>query len=306
MSPPPAKMFIRRLFPFCLLVLLSVLVAGQAQAQLVVNVRTNKRVYVAYEPIIATVTVANRAGKDVVLGDHDGVSWLTLQVNVVGGDRLMPYSGTPRFEPRVLAKNAMVEQTVSLGHFYPLGGQDTYSVRASVFFPELGQSFVSNHATFRVSEGTIFWQEQIGLASERSGRSTYRRFMLLSFQEDDHMSLFVRLKDERSNRVLATYALGRLVPHRDPQATIDAQSRLHVLFLTGPRFYRHSVIGPNGVREAEEIYQTHEGRHPQLVVSNAGNVRVAGGQLFDPNQPPPEAREFVRRLTERPPGLPQE
>jgi hypothetical protein len=283
----------------------SILAPRKAAAQLLVTLEMNKKSYIAYEPILATVSVANRTGKDVVLGDHEGQSWLGFQVNVIGGDTILPPSGPPRVDPTVLPAGKSIRETISLGHFYPLGRLDNYSIRASVFFNEFGQHFASNTAAIRINEGQRFWEEQIGVPA-KNGQTAYRKFTLMSFQEDQQMSAYVRVRDDRSQRVLATYALGRLVPHHDPQATLDGQNQLHVLFMTGPRYYRHCVISPEGEKMSENIYEEKNASSPTLMLANTGAVNVRGGQLFDPNAPPEKPRDVIHRLTDRPPGTPAE
>jgi hypothetical protein len=294
--------------PICLaacVVALVLIGAPRASAQVLVTLEMNKKVYVAYEPILATVTVSNRAGRDIILGDHHGQSWLSFQVSSIGGETILPYRGAPRVEPKVLSAGKSVREAITLGSYYPLGGQDNYSIRAAVYFNETGQHFGSNVCAARISEGQRFWEDQVGIPRS-NGRSDYRRFSLLSFQENDRMSVFVRVRDQNSQRVLATYSLGRLVPHRDPQATLDGQNRLHVLFLTGPRFFRHCVIDPDGEKVSEEVFEGKEGSLPTLMLANTGNVRVEGGQLFDPNVPAAQPRDVVHRFTDRPPGVPAE
>ena len=45
----------------------------------------------------------------------------------------------------------------------------------------------------------------------------------------DKTELYVRLREERGSRILATYSIGLLLAMRDPQAFVDPQNRLHVL-----------------------------------------------------------------------------
>ncbi|MGI8601848.1 MAG: hypothetical protein ACR2OZ_02495 [Verrucomicrobiales bacterium] len=292
-----------------LLLLFAAMLAGllpqRATAQLMVTLEMNKKAFLAYEPILATVVVANRTGKDVILGDHQGRGWLAFDIASIGGDRVRPLATAPRLDPKVVEKGKSVRDTVSLGHFYPLGGQDNYSVRAAVYFSETGQAFVSNTAAIRIMEGQRFWEDKVGI-TRPNNPTVYRRFSLISFQEENKMSLYVRVRDEKTQRVVATYALGRLVPHREPQATLDGENQLHVLFLTGPHYFRHCVIDADGHKISEQIHEDKSGSFPTLMVSDTGAVRVDGGRPYDPNAPPEQPREVIHRLTERPPGAPPE
>ena len=280
------------------------LAAPSASAQLQVTLDMNRTRYVAYEPIHATITIANRAGKDIVLGDPSGRPWLSFNVERIGGDPVLPYQGAPKLKPHVLGKGESIRETISLGRFYPLGALGNYSVRANVYFSEFGQYIVSNVRSFAVTDGNTLWKDQIGVT--KPGQETsYRVLSLLSFQEDDKMTLYVRIREDRTGRVIATYAIGRLVLQQEPQATLDNDSNLHAFFLTGPKMYRHVVINTDGAMLTEEVYEAKNNSTPELKIAHSGAVRVAGGQLYDPNRPE-EPKEVIRRLSERPIDAPND
>ena len=62
------------------LLLLLALAVPPVRAQLDVSLATERTNYVAYEPIIVTVTVTNTSGNDVVLGGPANGSWLNFLV----------------------------------------------------------------------------------------------------------------------------------------------------------------------------------------------------------------------------------
>jgi hypothetical protein len=290
-----------RLLIFMACALGAVALPQPAIAQLQVSLQLNRTQFVAYEPILATVSVMNRVGKDVILGEANGRSWLTFNVDEIGGNPILPVNGSPRLQPRVLPAGQSIRETVSLGKFFPLGGQGNYSVRANVFFSDLGQFMTSNVRSFMVTDGVTLWKDQFGIPGR--GKTNYRQVSLLSFQDDDKMNLYVRIRDQSQQRVLVTYPIGRLVLQRDPQAILDAESRINAFFQTGPRMFRHVIIDADGSKVADELYEVKGTSFPELKITNAGRVHVTGGQYYDPNQPPPP-QDIVHRLTERPPGVP--
>ena len=278
--------------------------APRASAQLQVTLELNRDRFVAFEPIQVTVTIANRAGKDVILGDASGRNWLSFNVDRIGEGSILAHGGGPRLRPHVLGRGESIRETISLGRFYPLGGLGNYSVRANVYFSEFGQHLVSNVRSFAVTDGSLLWKDKIGI--NKTGEPTsYREMSLLSFQEDDKMTMYVRIREERTGRVLATYTIGRLVLQQEPQATLDGDSNLHAFFLTGPKMYRHIVIDPDGKKLTEEVFETQNNSVPELKIAQSGAVRVAGGRLYDPSKPD-EPQEVVRRLTDRPADAPND
>jgi len=292
---------------FAALVLMAAVLSGTAplaRAQLQVTLDLNRKSYVAFEPIHATVTIANRAGKDIILGSVNGPNWLTFNVDRIGGDSILPHQGSPRLRPHVLGRGESIRETISLGRYYPLGGLGNYSVRANVYFAEFGQHLVSNTRSFAITDGSTLWRDKIGI-NQPGQPTSYREMSLLSFQEDDKMTLYVRIREERTGRVHATYAIGRLVLQQEPQATLDDDNNLHAFFLTGPKLYRYIVIDPDGKMLSEEIYEAKDNSTPELKIAQSGVVRVAGGSLYDPNRPE-ETKEVIRRLSDRPPDTPNE
>ena len=55
-------------------------VVGAANAQIQVQLKFNRLQYIAYEPLIATVTITNRAGRDIDLRDDGGQTWFGFEV----------------------------------------------------------------------------------------------------------------------------------------------------------------------------------------------------------------------------------
>jgi hypothetical protein len=282
------------------------MMGGFAQAQLMVQLEMTKRNYLSYEPLTATVVVNNRAGKDIVLGGPGGQgSWLTFAIHTAEGQKISAPYGNPMMKPTILEAGDSLRQTISLGKFFPLSALGRYNIKAGVWFEDFQQYTMSPPVIITVAEGSPFWEQTCGVPVG-SGRVHYLRFILMSLNEKDHMSMFVRIKDERTSRVVACYSLGRMVPHRDPQATLDSQNRCHVLFLHDAKTFKHCVIKPDGQLVTQDIYQESNGISPELRMTSAGVINVRGGQVYDPVAiREAEQREVVRDLTDRPLGVPE-
>jgi hypothetical protein len=83
--------------------------------------------------------------------------------------------------------------------------------------------------------------------------------------------------------------LGSLVSFSRPEAQIDKESNLHVLFQTGARSFNYSMVSPDGILR---VRQTHDytGTRPALKI-NDGRIRVSGGmrRSTSTDLPPPLA-----------------
>ena len=76
-------------------------VTHKADAQLIVEMKLPKTHYLSYEPMIANVTVYNRAGNDLILGGPKGKGWMTFDV-YRDGQLLSPRSIGGKFETMLL------------------------------------------------------------------------------------------------------------------------------------------------------------------------------------------------------------
>src|SRR3954452_8629329 len=65
-----------------LLPLLLFACVATAHAQVNVTLNIKRRIFVANEPVIATVTIVNNTGRDIMLADtEEGKQWFSFQIN---------------------------------------------------------------------------------------------------------------------------------------------------------------------------------------------------------------------------------
>src|SRR5204863_9790581 len=80
------------------LFLLFGLVAAAANAQIQVQLKFSRLQYIAYEPLIATVSITNRAGRDIDLRDDAGQHWFGFELIGSEGQPIGPF-GTQEWPP---------------------------------------------------------------------------------------------------------------------------------------------------------------------------------------------------------------
>src|SRR5437870_12555980 len=73
--------------------------ASSAVAQIQVELKFPRLQYIAYEPVVANLTITNLAGRDVDLHDADGQTWFGFEVTGDEGRSIAPMSnvGAERF-----------------------------------------------------------------------------------------------------------------------------------------------------------------------------------------------------------------
>ena len=90
---------------------------------------------------------------------------------------------------------------------------------------------------------------------------------------------------------------------RKPQYLIDRQNQLHILHLSTPKVYKYTIIGVDGDPVRQMNFYEKATNRPILKGNESGEVAVVGGFTEEEMKTPYEESEF-RRLSERPPGIP--
>ena len=284
---------------------LSLLAASQATAQIVIDLKLDRSLYVAHEPITGTLTIVNRAGRDLVFGDTDGMSWLDFSVTDGRGYLITPVQNSMNEPPRVIAAGQTYQQDVVINKNYPMAQIGVYRIKATVTFPQINRVFQSKVTSVQVTEGQAMWSQIVGVPQGHPKAGTYREYSLMTYYHGARAkSLYFRLKDSESGMVYKTYPIGDFMTVRPPQHAIDPRNQLHILHMSGPQKYKYTIINIDGNPVEQQTLYAKGNDRPELKTSDFGEVSVVGGITQSEAETPYEQTQF-RRLSERPPGLPK-
>ncbi|MDP6858678.1 MAG: hypothetical protein QF426_02550 [Verrucomicrobiales bacterium] len=282
--------------------LVVIFITQKADAQLIVEMKLPKTHYLSYEPMVANVTVYNRAGNDLILGGPKGKGWMTFDV-YRDGQLLSPRSIGGKFETMLLKSGRSITKKIDINKLYPVSDYGSYTINASVYFPPQRTYFSSKKIRINVADARAFWKQSFGVSQGRNKLASFRQFSLHEHRgNSSNSALYVRLRETKGTKVYCTFSLGRFINVRKPQATIDSQSRLHVMHMISPRLYSHARVSSEGTFLGNDYYRETADTRPSLVIDSAGIVKVVGGIAYDPNKPP-EQKEKPRSASELPPGL---
>ena len=180
---------------------------GAANAQIEVQLKFSRLQYIAYEPLLATVTITNRAGRDIDLRDDGGERWFGFEIT--GGDgQSVPEDSSQKMEPLHIETGQTVTQKINLVDLYPIEDFGNYHIRAHVYFSDLGRYFYSQTKVVEVTDARPIWKQSVGIPADSGAGGDSRTYSLLTNRFADHTSLYVRVEDEHRNTVYATYSLG--------------------------------------------------------------------------------------------------
>jgi hypothetical protein len=271
--------------------------AGAANAQIGVQLKFNRLQYIAYEPLIATVSITNRAGRDIDLRDGAGERWFGFEITGEGGQSVGA-GAMPESAPLHIEAGKTVTQKINLAAQFPLQEFGAYHVRAHVYFADLSRYFYSPTKVVEITDARPIWKQSVGVPANSGAAGEARTYSLLANRFSDHTSLYVRVEDETRNVVYATYSLGRVIAFDEPHAEIDRENRLHVLHCSAPRTWSYATVGLDGQLVSHSTILESKSR-PHFKRTADGEVAIAGGM-----SEAAAAQKPVPKLSTRPPEPP--
>ncbi len=274
--------------------------AQLAHSQIVLNASMTKQQYVAYEAVKLNVTMTNRAGRPIQFANKYGEKWVEFVVRRSNKDSVFTLKDVV-YKPVRLNTGETRTSTFTLNNSFDVSQTGNYSAYAIVRMPGQGTSegVRSKKVFFTVVKGIATWKQRAGVPGTAGDT---REFRILNVT-NGHSELYVQVEDVKRNKVLATYSMGKNLSFRKYSATLDNKNRMHILFLTKPTIFSHTVVDSRGKTVRREYHKKGPGgRTPRLITTNSGVVGVMNSTRFNPEKMQ-EARLKIHNLSELPLGL---
>lgn len=281
---------------YSLLALLGLAVA--LQAQISVDLKIDRRSFMAYEPVLATISITNLSGRDIVLQDTESERWLSFQIQTGGDQPVAPRNRDYHLSPLPIASGESLKRQIDLVALYPITDYGLYRIKASVYFADSATYHSSAPIPIEVSEGKLIWSQTVGQPAGSEGG--LRDLSLLTFRRPTHNYLYAKVESREKATVYATHCLGKLITGTQPQVLLDSFNQLNVLHVGGPKAYLHTVVGLDGQLLSQEVYYATKTR-PEMRRGPAGEIAIFGGRKEQPS----EASGDVPKISDRPVELPQ-
>lgn len=264
---------------------------GESHAQLNVDLQLNRRQFIPHEPIPLAVRLTNRAGKELLLHGDTRRSWLNVMVSDQRGNPIAPYRPLS-FQAAKVPVGRSVAKQLDLNTLFPLHSFGKYTVYTVITLPT-GETFQSGRKVFDITKGRTIYEQRVGLGGKA------RDYRLISFAPGRTSYLYFQAELVEERRVVLTYPIGELLQHRKPEATVDKDGRLNVLYLGAPDRYMHVLIDSRGKVAKRTQYKRGPSGDPRLIAFANGEVKVAGGTVFDPAAQRAKKAK-LRKISERP------
>jgi hypothetical protein len=247
-------------------------VASVGHAQVSVDLVLDQEQFLRDESLPVKVQINNRSGQKLTLGNE--AEWLSFEIESLDGG-LVSRTGDIPVNGDLNLESAMVgTRKIDLLPYYDLSKPGRYVISATVKIKNWDKEFTSKRKNFDVVRGSKLWEQEFGVPTQ--GIPEVRKYALQQANYLKRLMLYVRVSDQSDNRVFRVMPVGPLVSFSHPEAQIDKQSNLHVLFQTGARAFFYAVVSPNGEVMDRQTYEYAASR-PILKGSDDGKIFVSGG-----------------------------
>lgn len=263
------------------LLLVALLLAASARAQLGITLSADRTRYLRYEPIELTVTLRNYSGNVLTFGKEGGTrGYVFFQVDSHAKRAVREYR-TERnpAEGLILNRGETKQLTIRLNDLFDMQYPTTYTVKAQAGHARLGNDYESDPVVFEVHEGALVLSRSVGLpGTESAGKVDELKVGLFAFQDADQGVYCLRVEDDR--RVYATLRVGRQIRGSMPELDADGSSDIHLLVQVSAKLYSYQVYSLAGkrVKLRQERYYVPEGTFPRLSRS-PGYIKVVNGRV---------------------------
>jgi hypothetical protein len=254
--------------------LLAIIFVSRAAAQVEVTLSLDQEQFLPSETIPLAVKITNRSGQQLHLGaDAD---WLTFGVESADGFVVLKNSEVPVTGAFDLETGQLAIKRVDLQPYFNLAKPGRYRVTATLHIKDWGVQLASAPKNFDVITGAKLWEQDFGVATT-NGMPEARKYLLEQANYlKEQLRLYVQVSDPSESQVFKVTALGPMVSFSHPEAQVDRQSRLNVLWQTGAQGFSFVVVNPDGTAAPVEYYDIFPTR-PKLAVTDNGDVVVVGG-----------------------------
>ena len=270
-------------------------------AQLQVDIKLKRTLYVSYEPILITVSMTNLSGNPLPLSDANDNHWFGFQVETLDGRPIAPRSLNYTNESLVLEAGQKLSRTVNLTPLFPIGEFGGYRIRAAIYAATLKRFFNSPALNIEITDGRPVFQKIVGVPDGMPGAGETREITAMTHRLPNSTQLYLRIENKKGGTVFCTHRLGRLVSYGTPEIILDQKNQVHILQNAAPKSFLYSHIGLNGEVLQRKTYSQIVKR-PILHEGPNGKIQVIGAQEIDPAAA--AAKPAVPSLSDRPVALP--
>ncbi len=271
--------------------LMSMSLTGVLPAQVRVEVVQDQEQFLPGEAIRIVVRITNRSGQTLHLGDQP--DWLTFTVETKSGQVVSQTGYVPVEGEFSLESSKVAIKRLNLEPYFAFSGPDRYQVVAIVKIKTWDREISSQPKFFTINEGARLWQQDFGLPPAPDSTNSTPEIRKYILQQVNYtrgaLRLYLRVTDAEGNHVYRVVPIGPLLSFSKPEPQLDAASKLHLMFQSGPSSCTYVVFNPDGDLVLRQTYDI-AGTRPRLRLDDEGKIVVHGGARREVSTdiPPPK------------------
>jgi hypothetical protein len=260
-----------RILPIALILLLAGGVRLSAQVDLEIQIEQEQ--FLRDEPVPVKVRITNRSGQTLRLGE--GNDWINFAVDSLSGGPVERTGTVVTASPFELESAHVATREVNIQPGFDISQTGRYSLSATLRIRQWDKDLSAKPKAFEIVRGARIWEQEVGVPGT-TGVPEVRRYALQQANYRKQLKLYVRVSNDTDTYAHQVLPLGTLVSFGRPEAQVDEQSNLHVLFQTGARSFQYVSVTPSGVLTVRQTYDFGN-RRPSLRAGETGRIGVFGG-----------------------------
>jgi hypothetical protein len=279
------------------LLMLGLMLLGfsRASAQVDLELSLDQNEFLPSEALPLAVKITNRSGQQLHLGAE--ADWLTFNVEADKSFVAIKNAEVPVIGAFDLENSEQAIKKVDLQPYFAMTTPGHYKVTATLRIKDWGAQIASAPKSFDVVTGAKLWSQDFGVPSGTNGAPEVRKYTLEQANYlKEQLRLYVQVSDAAEALVYKVATLGPMVSFSHPEALVDRQGRLNVLWQTGAQGFSYAIVNPDGSVALLDYYENFFSR-PRLTVNEDGDVGVKGGT----RRPKPTEVPVVKAPDELPP-----
>ena len=265
---------------------------GLVYGQLSVDISSDRKGYIVYEPVKITVKIRNQSGSTLRFGStgQDSGRLFFIVSDEKGNDVKARIKGANPANGLVIPKGLTKQVTVTLNNLFDLSETGHYRIKAQVEHSRLAQGFRSKAQLIEIKHGVLVKKERFGVLN-KSGMSETRTVSFITIKEDREQMLCMKIED--SKIVYTFQRLAEMATGFEPRVEIDARNEIHVLLQTASRNFTYWRFNENGLEKERSSFPVVGQSVPLLVRDpDIGRVMVIGNKAGDESKSNPMSGEI--------------
>ena len=268
---------------FLIVIISALLLPPSLFAQLAMKLELNKRNYIQYEQVHATLIVKNQSGHPIVFGENEKLKGkIRFEIETTSGENLKALPNSLyEIRDKLLKAGEQESFVFSLSKYFRFTKEGKYKAKAKVSHTQLSGEYESNEVEFSIVHGNVVWSTKVGVPSvteegEKGKKIEDREYSIISYHDGENKLYYLMVQDD--NYVYGLASLGFDTGTRQPDHMIDRFSRLHILLQAGPDIYSYFIYDIECKLEEKTVYKRLKECAIKLFKDETtGRINVAGG-----------------------------